>query len=221
MSKKLYTLNDITRLKKLFTKEDLALAKWLQTGPPELIEILVSILIKQFTNSVLTDCFFEDHLLKENLSSFKPRHQIYLSVLLVYELKRYSAHSFHFLSAKPGYDVILSRVLKSVAKKHGEHFKNLNQTIKEKETLLADLIFAQGAEPSASEKSNFINISAGLFLKATIKKVTPRLFKRLTPAIGWLLFAKDIYDFGAEATRVTIPFVVNIAVYRSAKAAKK
>lgn len=214
MSKKLFTQKDIIQLKKQFTKDDLQLAKWLQICPDELIEILLKILCKQFTNAVITDCFLQDHQLTVDHPLVKPELRMHLSVLMVSELKRYAAHSFHFRSPRPGYGAILTQVIKNVSEKKGHSFKNLPETIADKELFLTQLVLADTRVRSATTADKIFQKSIVYFLKASLKKVSPQIIKRFTPAVGWALLAKDIYDFGGEAARVTTPFVIQIAMYK-------
>ncbi len=55
--------------------------------------------------------------------------------------------------------------------------------------------------------------------KMVVKKIASKVAqKTFKSALGWLgvaLIAKDVYDFAGEASRVTMPFVINISIYRS------
>jgi len=46
------------------------------------------------------------------------------------------------------------------------------------------------------------------------KKVAQKTFKNLLGYVGWALLAKDIFDIAGEASRVTLPFVTSISIYR-------
>ena len=215
MSKRLYKKKNILDLKRHFTLEDLQLAQWLQTAPDELIHALLALLGKQFTNSVITDCFFDDHQLLEDKPFMNDTVRKYLPVLFVYELKRYSAHSFHFLAKKPGYDLILTKVLNRLLKQRNQKIDCVDKTVSEKEKLIAEIILSETQTKQSSSKQKIIEQSTSFFLKTLVKKLTPQALKKMTPALGWALLAKDVYDLGGEASRVTIPFVIGIAVYKN------
>ena len=51
-----------------------------------------------------------------------------------------------------------------------------------------------------------------------IGKVSPLLTARLSLYLGIGLLAKDAYDLGGEATRITNPAVISIALFRSLSA---
>lgn len=215
MPKKLFSNKDILQLEKSFTTEDLLLYRWLQNSPDDLLQTLIAVLEKQFTNSVITDCFLQDNQDQKNNLSTKKKWRSLLSILLVHELKRYSAHSFHFFKNKPGYDLILTKVLTKIAKQNGHRISCSELSTVEKERTLAQLVLNQQSPDSKRTTQKIFSKATVLALKSVAKNKAPRFLKRLAPAIGWVLLAKDIYDLGGEALRVTVPFVLNIAVYRT------
>jgi hypothetical protein len=53
----------------------------------------------------------------------------------------------------------------------------------------------------------------------TLKKIAQKLPQKALPrALGWIgiaLLAKEAYDLGGEATRITVPFVVIVSIHRT------
>ena len=47
------------------------------------------------------------------------------------------------------------------------------------------------------------------------KKVAQKTFQSAVAYVGWAFFVKDLFDLAGEASRITVPFVINISIYRT------